>query len=81
MASARAAQSQYAAAYASVVNLGKAVPPSQEVPALIDQLAQATNQKNVELRLHHQWRRQLLGRGGGRFELVRAASIHVHLRW
>jgi Tfp pilus assembly protein PilO len=47
VASARAAQSQYAAAYASVVNLGKAVPPSQEVPALIDQLAQATNQKNV----------------------------------
>jgi Tfp pilus assembly protein PilO len=47
VASARAAQSQYAAAYASVVNLGKAVPPTQEVPALIDQLAQATNQKNV----------------------------------
>jgi Tfp pilus assembly protein PilO len=48
VASARAAQSQYAAAYASVVNLGKAVPPSQEVPALIDQLAQASNQKNVD---------------------------------
>jgi Tfp pilus assembly protein PilO len=45
---ARAAQSQYAAAYASVVSLGKAVPPTQEVPALIDQLAQATNRKNVE---------------------------------
>jgi Tfp pilus assembly protein PilO len=48
VASARAAQSQYAAAYASVVSLGKAVPPSQEVPALIDQLAQATHEKNVE---------------------------------
>jgi Tfp pilus assembly protein PilO len=48
VSSARAAQSQYAAAYASVVNLGKAVPPSQEVPALIDQLARASNQKNVE---------------------------------
>jgi Tfp pilus assembly protein PilO len=48
VASARAAQSQYAAAYSSVVNLGKAVPPSQEVPALIDQLAQASNQKNVD---------------------------------
>ncbi len=47
LASAHAAQSQYAAAYASVVSLGKAVPPSQEVPALIDQLAQASNQKNV----------------------------------
>ncbi len=47
VASARAAQSQYAAAYASVVNLGKAVPPTQEVPALIDQLAQATNEKSV----------------------------------
>jgi Tfp pilus assembly protein PilO len=44
---ARAAQSQYEAAYATVVNLGKAVPPSQEVPALIDQLAQASNEKNV----------------------------------
>jgi Tfp pilus assembly protein PilO len=48
VASARAAQSQYAAAYASVVSLGKAVPPSQEVPALIVQLAQATHEKNVE---------------------------------
>jgi Tfp pilus assembly protein PilO len=46
--SARAAQSQYAAAYASVVNLGKAVPPNQEVPALIEQLARASNTKNVE---------------------------------
>ncbi len=48
LSGARAAQSQYAAAYASVVSLGKAVPPSQEVPALIDQLAQASNEKNVE---------------------------------
>lgn len=46
-ASARAAQSQYAAAYASVVTLGKAVPPSQEVPALIDELSQASNEKRV----------------------------------
>jgi Tfp pilus assembly protein PilO len=45
---ARAAQSRYAAAYASVVKLGKAVPPSEEVPALIYQLAQASRQKNVE---------------------------------
>jgi Tfp pilus assembly protein PilO len=48
VASARAAQSQYAAAYASIVSLGKAVPPSDEVPGLIDQLAQATHEKNVE---------------------------------
>jgi Tfp pilus assembly protein PilO len=45
---ARAAQSHYAAAYASVVNLGKAVPPSDEVPSLIYQLAQASNQRHVE---------------------------------
>jgi len=47
-AGARAAQSQYAAAYASVVSLGKAVPASDEVPALIDQLTQASNQKDVD---------------------------------
>jgi Tfp pilus assembly protein PilO len=48
LANARAAESQYAAAYTSVVSLGKAVPPTQEVPALIDQLAQASNRKSVE---------------------------------
>jgi Type II secretion system (T2SS), protein M len=48
LASSRNAQAQYAAAYASIVSLGKAVPPSQEVPALIYQLAQATHEKNVE---------------------------------
>jgi hypothetical protein len=47
VSSARAAQSQYASAYTAIVNLGKAVPPSQEVPALIDQLAQASNQKSI----------------------------------
>lgn len=45
---ARAARARYSAAYASVVDLGKAVPPSEEVPALIYQLAQASNQKHVE---------------------------------
>src|ERR1700740_2372014 len=45
---ARAAQTRYTAADASVVELGKAVPPSEEVPALIYQLAQASNQKHVE---------------------------------
>ncbi len=47
VANARSAQSRYAAAYAATVNLGKAVPPSQEVASLIDQLTQASNQKNV----------------------------------
>ncbi|HEY2181774.1 MAG TPA: type II secretion system protein GspM [Solirubrobacteraceae bacterium] len=47
-ASARSAQARYSAAYASVVKLGKAVPPSEEVPALIYQLAQASNQRHVE---------------------------------
>ncbi len=42
------AQQRYSAAYTSVVNLGKAVPPNEEVPSLIYQLAQASNQKNVE---------------------------------
>jgi Tfp pilus assembly protein PilO len=48
LADARGAQSRYADAYAAVVNLGKAVPPNQEVPSLIYQLSQATHQKNVE---------------------------------
>ena len=48
LASSRNAQAQYAAAYSSIVSLGKAVPPSQEVPALIYQLAQASHEKNVE---------------------------------
>lgn len=47
LATARAAQAQYATAYASILSLGKAVPPSQEVPALIYQLTRASNQKKV----------------------------------
>lgn len=46
--SARSAQTGYAAAYASLVSLGKAVPTGQEVPSLIYQLAQASNQKQVD---------------------------------
>lgn len=46
--SARTAQAGYATAYASLVKLGKAVPTSQEVPSLIYQLVQASNQKRVE---------------------------------
>jgi len=48
VSSARAAQSQYATAYASLVSLGKAVPPSEEVPSLIEQLASASDQKRVD---------------------------------
>jgi hypothetical protein len=48
VADASAAQARYQDAYASIVRLGKAVPASQEVPALIYQLAQATDQKKVE---------------------------------
>jgi hypothetical protein len=48
LSSARGAQTRYAAAYASIVNLGKAVPPAQEVPSLIYQLDQASNRKQVE---------------------------------
>ena len=46
--SARSAQAKYAAAYAAVVSLGKAVPASPEVPSLLYQIAQASNQKHVE---------------------------------
>jgi Tfp pilus assembly protein PilO len=45
---ARSAETGYPTEYASLVNLGKAVPTGQEVPSLIVQLAQATNEKNVE---------------------------------
>jgi len=45
---ARTAQAKYAAAYASIVGLGKAVPANPEVPALMYQIAQASNEKNVE---------------------------------
>ncbi|MFI4985347.1 MAG: hypothetical protein ACHP93_00960 [Solirubrobacterales bacterium] len=48
VAAARSAQSRYAAAYASLVSLGKAVPPGREVPSLVYQLAQASNQKHVD---------------------------------
>jgi hypothetical protein len=48
LSSARGAEARYSAAYASIVSLGKAVPPAQEVPSLIYQLDQASNQKRVE---------------------------------
>ncbi len=45
---AQGAQSQYSTAYASVVKLGKAVPAEEQVPSLVYELDQASNQKNVE---------------------------------
>ena len=46
--SARAAERRYNAAYSSVVSLGKAVPPSEEVPSLIYQLELASDQRDIE---------------------------------
>lgn len=48
LSDAKAAQSKYASAYADVVNLGKAVPASQEVPSLIYQLSQVTSERNID---------------------------------
>jgi Tfp pilus assembly protein PilO len=48
LANARQAQGRYSAAYASIVSLGKAVPPEQEVPSLVYQLDQASNHKRVD---------------------------------
>jgi Tfp pilus assembly protein PilO len=48
VASGSGAQAQYSAAYASIVSLGKAVPPTAEVPSLIAQIAAASGQRHVE---------------------------------
>jgi hypothetical protein len=48
LANARGAEARYSTAYASIVSLGKAVPPGEEVPSLVYQLDQASNQKHVE---------------------------------
>jgi Tfp pilus assembly protein PilO len=49
LANARAAQARYSDAYSAIVKLGKAVPPGREVPSLIYELAQASNQRHVDL--------------------------------
>jgi type II secretory pathway component PulM len=46
----RSAEAGYAAAYVSVVKLGKAVPPSEEVPSLVYELEQATHQQSVNFK-------------------------------
>jgi Tfp pilus assembly protein PilO len=48
LANAHSAQKQYAAAYAAIVRLGKAVPADQEVPSLMYQVAQASGKKKIE---------------------------------
>jgi hypothetical protein len=48
LSEAQGAQTQYTTAYASIVRLGKAVPASEEVPSLVYELDQASNEKNVE---------------------------------
>ncbi len=45
---ARSAEQRYATAYVSVVSLGKAVPPSSEVPSLIYELDQASHEREVD---------------------------------
>jgi hypothetical protein len=48
VSSARADQQLYASEYASIVRLGKAVPAGQEMPSLMYQIAQASDQNNVD---------------------------------
>lgn len=44
---ARSAQSKYSTAYASIVRMGEAVPPSAQVPALVYEIDQLSNSKHV----------------------------------
>jgi len=48
LAEAQGAQAQYSTAYAAVIKLGKAVPAEEQVPSLVYELDQASNQKDVE---------------------------------
>jgi Tfp pilus assembly protein PilO len=47
-ASERSAESRYASAYVSVVKLGKAVPPLEEVPSLVYELEHASDQRSID---------------------------------
>jgi Tfp pilus assembly protein PilO len=47
-ASERSAEARYTSAYVSVVKLGKAVPPEQEVPSLVYELEQASSQRSID---------------------------------
>ena len=48
LATARQAEASYATTYAAIVRLGKAVPPTQEVPSLIYELSKASQEKDVQ---------------------------------
>jgi Tfp pilus assembly protein PilO len=48
VADARGAQAGYASSYASLVRLGKAVPPDEQVPSLVYELDQASNHEAID---------------------------------
>jgi hypothetical protein len=48
LSGAQKAQAQYAESYASIVSLGKAVPASEQTPALLYELDQATGRQQIE---------------------------------
>jgi hypothetical protein len=48
LSKAKYAQARYADAYSSIVRLGRAVPADQEIPGLLYELDQASNDKHVE---------------------------------
>ena len=50
LANATEAKARYAAAYSSIVSLGKAVPPGREVPSLVYQLSSASHATAVDFR-------------------------------
>jgi hypothetical protein len=50
LSTARSARSRYTAAYAAVVRLGEAVPPSAEVPSLVYEIDQLSNSKHVDFK-------------------------------
>jgi len=49
LSQAKAAQARYSEAYAAIVAMGKAVPASEEIPALIYELEKASNDHRVQL--------------------------------
>jgi hypothetical protein len=50
LSTARSARSRYTAAYATVVRLGEAVPPSAQVPSLVYEIDQLSNSKHVDFK-------------------------------
>ncbi len=48
LSTARSARARYTAAYATVVRLGEAVPPSAQVPSLVYEIDQLSNSKHVD---------------------------------